>query len=293
MTVFSNEDRRKIFFYADKDAKYYDVVEELTQPHIDLIHDTMIDLAEYSFLWKQPNNEKETYYILDIGSGTGAEAFRAIERFANVHIVAIDFSTAMNRIFRQKFIERHAGATFSSKVTLIEEDFFSDVCRPANLLNNLSIKETFQGFNAVIAGFFLHHYPAHKKIEFYHRAFEFLKTGGVLIHGDLFGYQSKSLSNYSHDFGERWISRQLLTPDEHLIEKKKAIGKAAGRLRKEWLRHWNDTHIYHPAERPYDTAMFSDNLEIMGYEGFVKKAGFLEFGFPFRLWEAGILWAKK
>lgn len=290
MIAFSDEDKKSVFFYADEDAKYYDIVEELAQPNIDLIHDTMIDLVEFSISQKYPRYMEvdRLVTVLDVGSGTGAEAFRLLDRFPNIHIIAVDFSPSINREFERKFNKSYPDIDFVSKVTLLEEDFFGESCDPSSLKQNL-LKNTGQnGFDAVVAGFFLHHYSGEQKQTFYKRVYECLNKGATLIHGDLFSFQSQALSKYAHEFGERWIRKQLSNPDVHLAEKHKKLGSDASRFCQTWIHHWNNTHDYNPAERPFANVSQNENHEQM-----IIDAGFIELGFPFRLWEAGILWALR
>lgn len=293
MTLFSDEDRKRIFFFTDEDAKYYDLVEELTQPCIGLIHDTMIDLVEYSLGSKRAEAREQQLVVLDPGSGTGAEAFRLLARFDNIHIVAIDFSPAMNQEFRRKFLKRYPRLDFPTKVTLLEEDVFGTTCAPDELIEHLPGLASRDGYDAAVAGFFLHHYSAEQKREFYQRMYESLRPGGVLIHGDLFGFQSRALTRYAHDFGERWIRKQLSNPDAHLREKQGELGAHADRLCREWVAHWNCTHVYHPAERPYPESAVDSGYPCADHESMIRAAGFREIACPFRLWEAGVIWARR
>jgi len=296
MSNFSDQDKKKIFFYANKDVEHYDIVEKLTQPCIDLIHDTMVDLIEYSLIWRQQQELKRSLYILDIGSGTGAEALRLLNRFNNIHIVAIDFSPEMNKEFQRKFVEKFPNKDFDAKVTLLEEDFFSNNCAPERLFQHLPNHLVPRAFDAVIAGFFLHHYPTKKKSEFYHLIYNILCPHGVLVHGDLFNFQSAALSYYAHDFGECWIRKQLTNPDENLRSNYETLGSNANRLRKEWIDHWNNTHLYNPLnitlinnldQRNQLKRVEPSHLEL------IRDAGFSQSDCPFRLWEAGIIWAQK
>ena len=294
MSVISDEDKKKKFFYADEDAKYYDLVEELTQPYIDLIHDTMVGLIEYSLTWKCEKPLGCPFYVLDIASGTGAEAFRLLERFDDIHIViaAVDFSRPMNREFRRKFAERHPDGDFDSCVTLIKDDFFGKTCAPENLMSLLPRDLVPRAFDAVIAGFFLNHYPIETQKEFYRRTHAVLRPDGTLVLCEGMSFESQRLSEFAHDFGEHWIRKQLSNPDEHLRSKYNALGSDAARLRRQWIDHWQNAHIYAPdvtftGSRPPGCEETRPSHTSMALE-----AGFQEIGFPFRLWEAGILWAR-
>ncbi len=291
MTAFAEDVRQKVFFYANRDAQYYDLTAELTQPCIHLIHDTMIDLVEYSLTQRGAMPRERAIDVLDVGSGTGAEAFRLLDRSEQVHIVAVDFSAPMNQEFQRKFAERYPGADFASRVTLLEEDIFDDACSPERLLEHIPPDRRSKGFDAVLAGFLLHHYPADYKRDFYARLRKVLCRGGVLVHGDLFTFYSEALTTYAHDFGEHWIRRQFASPDSELVEKMRALGSEAARLCRDWLDHWNNTHIYSPSERPRAPSVVPADADAVSHVEMVEAAGFRESGYPFRLWEAGVLWA--
>jgi len=293
MSTISNKIRKKVFFYADEDAKYYDIVEGLTQPYIDLIHDTMVDLVEYSLTWNNDINLDRPYYLLNVASGTGAEAFRLLKRIENIHIVMVDFSQPMNREFRRKFDEQYPDCDINSKVTMIEEDFFSEILSPENLISLLPENLTPRVFDGIIAGFFLHHYPTEIKEEFFKKTHALLRPSCALVLCEAINFMSKSLSEFSHDFGERWIRKQFSDPDEHLQRNFKRIGKDAMRLKQSWINHWNNTHIHSP-DIKFDRIQTADHEKINpSYASMAMDAGYKEIGFPFRFWEVGVLWAKK
>ncbi|MBN2415423.1 class I SAM-dependent methyltransferase [bacterium] len=291
MNKISETDRENIFFYANEDAKYYDIAEELTQPHMDLIHDTMVDLIEYSLTWKKEKPNRP-FYILDVASGTGAEAFRLLERFGDdVHIVAVDFSPPMNNEFKNKFKAKYPDEKFESKITLIEEDFFSEKCSVDELLKLIPEAQHLVKFDAVIAGFFLHHYPTKIKQLFFDQTYNLLRKNGVLVLCEAMSFQSNELSEYAHDFGEKWMKKQFSKPDEYLKKNVKALGDQANFMKKKWLKHWNYFHIYSPDNiyKNYN----NDNKKLMSYLDFASVADYKYIGIPFRMWEAGILWAKS
>lgn len=292
MRTISDEIRKKIFFYAYEDAKYYDIIEELTQPHIDLIHDTMVDLMEYSLTWNSDKNRDRTYYLLDVASGSGAEAFRLLKRFKNIHIVTVDFSPPMNSEFRRKFVALYRDCNINSKVTMIEEDFFSESLSPEKLISLLPEDLNPRVFDGVIAGFFLHHYPTEIKKEFFKKTFSVLRPSGALILCEAINFMSKDLTEFSHDFGEKWIIKQFTNSDEHLRSNINKLGKNATRLKQSWIDHWNNTHIYLP-DTKFDRIQTLGCKKIPSYATIAMNAGYQDIGFPFRFWEVGVLWAKK
>lgn len=294
MSSISEDDRKRVFFYADQDSKYYDMVEALTQPCIDLIHDTMVDLVEYSLTWRREKPSDRPFYVLNVASGTGAEALRLLERFEHIRIIAVDFSPPMNREFRRKFGDRHPDRDFNSLVTLLEEDFFTEACEPSRLKALLPADLEPRAFDAAIASFFLHHYPIETKREFYGRAHALLRPGGVLVMAEPFEFESPTLSGFAHDFGDHWIRKQFHNPDKIMRKRLRALGAEAPRLYKEWTDHRAKTHIYAPeATLTGKHSRRADTARVASHASMAIEAGFDEVGFPLRIWEAGILWAMK
>jgi SAM-dependent methyltransferase len=289
VSLISDQDKKNVFFYADEDAKYYDLLEKLN-PYIDLIHDTMVDLVEYSLTWKNEKALGRPFHILDVASGTGAEAFRLLKRFSDIHIVAVDFSPPMNREFRRKFNEQYPDCDFASCVTLIEDDFFSEACAPENLISLLPGDLEPRAFDVVIAGLFLNHYPIETQQEFYRRAHAALRPGGTLVLCEDIAFESQRLSEFAHDFGDRWIRKQFRDPDEYLRNK---YNIDTARLRQQWIDHWQNAHIYAPDVTFTDGRQSDSGETNLSHASMALEAGFQKIGFPFRLWEAAILWGEK
>lgn len=292
MRSFSDGDKENVFFYANQDARYYDQLEEFTQPHIDLIHDTMVELIVYSLTGHDTTESDRPFHILNVASGTGAETFRLLRQFKDVSIVAVDFSPPMNRELRRKFAERYPDQEFASRVTLIENDIFGDACSPEALISMLPNEVESCGFDAVVGGLFLHHYPVEKIREFYRRAHAVLKPGGVLVLCEAISFESQSLSHFAHDYGEQWMRKQFTDPDENLRNTRDSLGKDAERLCTQWIRHWNTEHVYIPDVTIHCSPLQDHHESTATHAALAVEAGFQEVGFPFRLWEAAVLWAK-
>jgi len=197
----------------------------------------------------------------------------------------------MNDLFRLKLADHARGKDFASRVSFVEEDFFCDLCAPEQLQAKMPDDVAGEGFDAVIAGLFLHHYGADVKAEFFGRARAALKPGGVLVLCEAMAFDSPSLSQFAHDFGDNWIRKQFSDPDQHLRPKRDSLGADAGRLRDEWLYHWNHTHIY-ATDVHLRSAREPRNRE-PSYTEMAHDAGFRDLGLPFRFWEVGVLWARS
>jgi hypothetical protein len=120
-----------------------------------------------------------------------------------------------------------------------------------------------------------------------------LRPGGVLVLGDLFSFQSKGLNKLAFDADDRWLRKQFHDPDEPLRPKLQALGKAAPRLYKEWVEHRARFHVCVPDLLLVSPTSSSERLSSPSHASMVLDAGFVEVGLPFRLWETGILWARR
>jgi hypothetical protein len=192
----------------------------------------------------------------------------------------------MNAALGHKFTERFPGTAIENKLKQIEADFFDDACTLKAVCGSDSAL-----FDAVVAGFFLHHYDDSVKRLFYRRAAELIAHAGILVHGDLFNFRSQSVSAFAHDFGERWMRRQMTEPDPHLRARFDSVGSEIHRLRDEWLKHWNTDHIYTPIEST--SGPNQRGTHVVGQAEMASDAGFGEVECPFRFWEVGVLWARK
>jgi ubiquinone/menaquinone biosynthesis C-methylase UbiE len=293
MSFPADGDRSNVFFYAEDEAEYYDLAEEFAQPRIDLIHDTMVDLVDYSLRRSHQLSEEQPLCILDVAAGTGAEAFRLLDRFDEVHVVAVDSSEPMLRLLRKKFGESYPGRSLSSCLTVINGDFFSERCTTDMLVSSLPGHLTRRRFDAVVAGFFLHHYPPEMKREFYRRAHAALGPQGVVVLAEVMAFESETLTRFAHDFGAHWIEKQFTAPDAYLLEKHAALGSDALRLRDLWLDHWSNAHVYAVDAVLSGGRKICQLEDVAAHADMALEAGFREVGIPFRFWEAGILWAGK
>lgn len=293
MSLISDDERKRMFFYADSDGSHYDITAELTQPHLDLIHDTMVDLVEYSVTWKREKPLERPFYVLVVASGTGAETLRLLKRNSDIRIIAVDFSPLMNHELRRKFDEQYPRRDFDSYVKLIEEDFFGDRCGPDALLSFLPASLQPRAFDVVVGSFFLHHYSFPTKQEFFRRSQAVLRPNGALVLCEPFAFESASLTDFAYDFDERWIRKQFMDPDVHLRSKRDALGSDAAGLCSKWIEHRANTHICGIDAKFTSAPILTSERTTPSHASMALAAGFQEIGFPFRLWETGILWARR
>jgi SAM-dependent methyltransferase len=283
-----NDKLAEIYFFAqDKDfAPYYDLVEDLLNPHLKITHDLMIDLVIESINRNRRTTINEPA-VLVVGSGTGGEVLRIVRKLPLARIVAIDFSPPMNAQLREKYTAEFSGLEFDSNIDLLEFDFLSERCAPDSLVSGLYKKFGMHEFDAVVIGFVTHHYSPEQKLEFYRRVRAVLCKGGSLIHGDLFNYNSEWLSRLAHAVGEKWIE-QLVDPDAKARNQWIKIQHIASRLCAAWIRHWNGTHIYSLMNN--DSGGSSDAFP--SHASALRELGFSEVECPLRLWEVGVIWAR-
>jgi hypothetical protein len=282
-----NEVSETYFFAQNRDfAPYYDLIEDILNPYIQLTHDLVTDLLVEAVKHNR-GGSLDKPAVLVIGSGTGGEVLRIARKMPQARIVAVDFSQPMNEQLREKFAAEFLEREFEKSIDLLEADFLSDMCSPGFLLDRLRNKFGIPRFDAVVIGFVTHHYLPAQKLEFYRRTKSVLCEGGSLIHADLFNFRSAWLSGLAHDLGQVWIE-QLTNPDGRAGSHWTKIKHIASRLRSAWTRHWNSTHIYSPMNGDFSTsaAIFSSHVSAL------HELGFSEIECPMRLWEVGVIWAR-
>jgi len=191
-------------------------------------------------------------------------------------ILATDETTNFKRKFKNKYPDK----SFDSQISLIEDDFFSENCNPDNLISLLPKDIEPRMFDAIIGGFFLHHYHTEIKQLFFKRAYNLLREDGVLVLCEAMSFQSKDLSEFAHDFGERWMKKQFSEPDEYLRDNLKALGDDAPRLKKQWIEHWNKDHIYTHDANLQKEKQQSHLIMPSSYADIAFHVDFKQVGFP-------------
>ena len=111
--------------------------------------------------------------VLELGVGTGALTRRVLQHFARGAVVGYDLSKEMLARARPKL------AFADARVELHHAD-----------ISNASFRGP---FDAVVSAIAVHHVPPRSKPKLFHRLFEALRPGGVLILGDAFRAPSAEL----------------------------------------------------------------------------------------------------
>lgn len=281
----TDTDRRKRLFYAEALAGLYDRTIDLVVPQYRLLHETVVQLLRNHFAARRPHARIGTKYVLDVGSGTGAESLRIIEEFPGTHIVALDLCEPMHAELRRNFVARLGDrADFSSSFTTITGDFVAPEASPDKLLAALPQPVSSHGFDAVVTAFALHHLSHAEKRIAYERAFQCLAPGGCLINGDLFSYSSPELTRQAHEFDLEWIETHFRSPTDVAPEAASLRPQRLEELRRRWIEHYLSENVV----EPLDSA-----LGVEGQADIVRSIGFSEVGCPFRYWQVAILWAIK
>lgn len=295
MKKLTDDQKQEAFFYAEEEASLYDDTVELTQPKYLQLHDTMIELLEYYFddVDKKRADEVQCC-ILDAGCGTGMEGLAVLKTFPNIHIVAIDFSQPMLDEFQKKTIHHIGQESFDQRCTFVYADLMGAETNVDRLRSFLPAQYQSSGYRAVITALALHHLTLNEKKQLYRRFYEILEPGGLFLNGDLFSYQSQTLTLYAQQHIENWNIRQFTNPEPQYKNSVGAIADKREYLLKTWLDHLRRFNIPQAIESPRPELKTSkgDGL-VSGESDLLYDIGFSEVGCPFQYFQGGILWAKK
>jgi tRNA (cmo5U34)-methyltransferase len=278
------QDLRHNFFYAEEEVDLYDDLVELTQPLYWLLHSTIVDLLAYYFDASEGRSQNPGRpVILDAGCGTGAEGLAALKTFPDVHLVALDLSQRMLEKFREKLVRLCGLDSKQHRCRLVAADLLSPDTEPDKLLALLPAGAANGAYDVVVTAFTLHHFSLHEKRGLYRRFCSILKPGGLLVNGDLFAFESPTLSRVARHHEEHWIWKQFTEPNPEYAAKAGGLGRRRLELRDAWLKHLRDDNRPLPIEGDH----------VSGEADVLKEIGFSEVGCPFRYFQAGILWARK
>ena len=280
----SFEYRRKLF-YAEALAGLYDHTIDLVVPNYKLLHKTMFQLIRDYFEHHRLFTTGGTMAILDLGSGTGAEALPILAEFPGSYVVAVDLCRPMHLEFRRNFSLLFGGEKdFDSFCTTITADILSPEASPESVLSFLPKPNRVGRFQSVITDFAMHHLAPDEKEEAYRRAFTCLDPGGLLVNGDLFSYTSQDLSRQAHEFDIQWIENSFSCPPPEFQETPSLSKERREDLRRRWVEHYHTHNILEPLE---------SSESIKGRMESLRSLGFSEVGCPYRFWQTAILWARK
>ena len=290
MGITSTERARK-YFYGEEEADTYDACMNLTQPYYALMHDTLNKLLEYHCGVAVDDSARlQKLAVLDLGSGTGAEALRNLTAFPHSHVVAVDLCPPMNACLRKNFQARFPKVLFETRCSLIEGDAFGPECGVEQLLAALPRGYGIKGFDAVISGFMLHHYTAEEKRNLYRRIIQLLRPAGIFANVDLFTFESPTVARYADHFGVNCIERQLTHPERGCEESFAVVEQKVDELRIKYIRHWKEENIPLPFER---LSRGSESPNVKSESMILQDVGFRETACPYRFWTAGIATALK
>lgn len=103
-----------------------------------------------------------TKRVLDLGAGTGLELVPLFERFPDAHVTVVDVAEEMLKQLKER--------PFADHIEIICGDFF--------------FVDFGSGYDAVISTSALHHFEEEDKERLYQKAFDSLRSGGVIINSD-------------------------------------------------------------------------------------------------------------
>jgi SAM-dependent methyltransferase len=275
------------------EAEIYDDTVEFTQPFYGQFHDVIIDLLKYHFeSWDQDRAKLVNCVILDVGCGTGIEGIRILETFSSIHLVALDFCQPMLEMFERKLVARYGSDEWRRKCTMALIDILDEELKPSNVLSFLPRDSA--DLQAIVTAFALHHYTAEEKLRAYRLFYDLLPPSGLFVYGDLFSYESPTLTSYAQLHEERWILDSFSNPHEEVKLRHGVMAKSAEELRTLWIEHLRKYNIPLPIENSWTSPMLTGDEASIGSEvNLLRTAGFAEIGCPYRYFQAGVIWARK
>lgn len=301
------EERRRQLFYAELEAGMYDATIELVAPQYRLLHDTIVQLLIYHFKEAEgapvdpaagvteQSPLSPAGWILDVGSGTGAESISILQQFPGINVVAIDIAQPMHALLRTNLERKMPGVRFEARVKTQTADIVEYVRGTGkDLRAHLPHDEECQGYRAIISAFAIHSLEDEEKKQVYQCLYDALEPGGILINGDLFTYQAPNLARWAHEFDMDWIERQFDKPEPQFMASRAVHAAKRAELKERWKAHYLTSNRLSPIEDACH-ALQQPTVE-QGVEGqaqMLLAAGFREASCPFRFWQAGILWGKK
>lgn len=116
----------------------------------------MIDLAP----------ESASGFFIDVGCGTGNLTEKVLERFGGAHVLGVDPSEGMRKIYEGRF-EGRAGVNFA-------------------IGNALRLPADYDLFDVALSNLALHHVPPEDRDRCARELARVLKPGGTLVYGDMF-----------------------------------------------------------------------------------------------------------
>ena len=261
--------------FADE-AERYDSTVELVAPDYRKMHEMLLKLAVES-ITSVDRSHGRPLLALDIGSGTGKEAIPLLQAVPHLHLVGVDASAAMCKVFAQR---ANKSSVSSARFHLIQADILDP---HAQVDISTRALKAFGGakFQIITSALTLHHFTKDQKAAVFRLVYNMLETDGVFLLGDLFNYDGESswLSETIADWETRWFAKNF----DLEATKAKAIGNARTetdlkQLKDKWLRHYQE-------ENMLDSVTTQLRL--------LREVGFQEASNPFRYWQVGLIFAKK
>lgn len=260
------------FFFARKDAAYYDATVDLAAPYYRVMHEVLMDLVALRAAEIGPSRRLE---VLDVGSGSGVTTVAILERFANARVVALDFSREMNALLQGK-LEACFGEESAARDRweILELDVLDPGVDVQRLRRHAGPSS--DGFAIIVTALTLHHFLASQKASVYRLLHGALAPGGIFINADFFAMDS-DLSSHADQVTRRWIERGFDSPAPD-SSASALDAETRGRLKVEWIDHLAREH----------------HLDSMQAQiTMLELVGFRSTECPFRYWQSGVLWTRK
>jgi SAM-dependent methyltransferase len=271
----------KSFFYAEADADLYDATVRFTTEPYDLLHAQVQRLVSY---WERnrQRHQGDRPLIVNLGCGTGMEAFPILKNVQSADLICIDISERMLSILRQKLIRTFGDETCGGRCWTVRGDV-----RDGDVISSAIATAGFarRPVSLAVSVYALHHLTAIEKKETYSAIARALSSESAFVCGDMYSFADQKLGQFAQSMEERWIANAF----ERGAETIDLVPEELKRLTETWLKHSREENIPLPI---YQSEPPSDPGRLDTEAALLLAAGFRRLDVPFRFFQNGIIWAE-
>jgi SAM-dependent methyltransferase len=271
------------YFYAGAEADLYDLTVRLTGEAYDSVHDIVCELACRSLSRLEPVGSTEL--VLDLGCGTGEEAFRLLRARPACRILAVDSSADMLRLCMAKARLEFGAQAAAERLITVHVDLRDKDWLPTALMTAPSYGMP----KVVVSVYALHHMLPDEKAALYRDLAQLLTAGSSFVNGDVFSYASQWAAELAQQDEEQWIQQSF--QDERNWrgpDLEGALGRRDELLR-AWLAHVRTENVplpIHAPSRAHPRASWNETDAL-------ADAGFSSTECFYRFYQSGVVMAVK
>jgi tRNA (cmo5U34)-methyltransferase len=219
----------------DSVSTEYDLLRRKLIPCYDDFYNITVSLLD---------TDNDSPRVLDIGAGTGLLSSYVLKRLPNAKITLIDFSEGMLEMAKLRFKDR-------TGVRLVRADYSQFIPE--------------ERYNIIVSALSIHHLPDKEKQQLYHRCFQLLEDGGILVNADQVAADTEVLDSLYKREWRRFVEGNQLSKDEitACYERMKLDKETKMHLQLEWLKQAGFTDV-DCAYKYYNFAVMTGRKNLAG-----------------------------